>query len=106
MYVLRYREKVSHVSKAYRDQPMSPLDKAVYWSEYVIRHRGAPHMRSTAMDLNFVQYHNLDVWLILAITAFLSSFVLIGILKWICSKCYKSKTEMYERSTAVDKKHR
>ncbi|XP_062544090.1 UDP-glycosyltransferase UGT5-like isoform X1 [Armigeres subalbatus] len=49
------------ISQRYRDQPMSPLELAVFWVEYVIRQKGAPHIRSAAMDLSFIQYHNLDV---------------------------------------------
>lgn len=34
------------LSEQYRDRPMAPLDTAVYWTEYVIRHKGARHLRS------------------------------------------------------------
>lgn len=40
---------------------MSALDKAVYWVEYVIRHKGAYHLRSAAVDLKWYQYYLLDV---------------------------------------------
>jgi len=57
----QFRDKVQHLSKIYRDQMGKPLDRAVFWTEYVLRHNGAPHLRSPARDLNFVQYHSLDV---------------------------------------------
>lgn len=40
---------------------MSPLDTAVYWTEYVIRHKGAPHLRTAAADMPWYQYLLLDV---------------------------------------------
>jgi glucuronosyltransferase len=40
---------------------MSPLDTAIFWTEYVIRHGGAPHMRSAALDLSWYQYLLIDV---------------------------------------------
>lgn len=40
---------------------MSALDKAVWNIEYVLRHGGAPHLRSPARDMNILQYHCLDV---------------------------------------------
>ncbi|XP_021699050.1 UDP-glucuronosyltransferase 2A3 [Aedes aegypti] len=49
------------ISQRYRDQPLTPLELATFWVEYVIRQKGAPHIRTAAMDLSFVQYHNLDV---------------------------------------------
>jgi glucuronosyltransferase len=40
---------------------MSPMDTAIYWTEYVIRHRGAPHMRTVGADLPLYKYLLLDV---------------------------------------------
>lgn len=70
---------------------MTPLETAVYWCEYVIRHGGAPHLRSSAMDLNFVQYHNLDAILILSILALVSSYLSFLVVKLSCSKCFGRK---------------
>ena len=57
----RYAEQARELSAVYRDQPQTPLDRAVFWTEYVIRHNGARHMRSAARNLNFFQYYCLDV---------------------------------------------
>ncbi|XP_063232170.1 UDP-glycosyltransferase UGT5-like [Bacillus rossius redtenbacheri] len=57
----RYGESARRVSRAFRDRPMSPADTAVYWTEYVARHGGAPHLRSAAVDLAWYQYLLLDV---------------------------------------------
>ena len=43
------------------------MEQAVYWAEYVIRHKGAPHMRSAALDLTWYQYFLIDVITVLAI---------------------------------------
>jgi glucuronosyltransferase len=39
----------------------------VYWTEYVIRHKGAPHLRSAVLDLAWYQYFLLDVITVLAL---------------------------------------
>ncbi|CAD7078253.1 unnamed protein product [Hermetia illucens] len=57
-----YRNKVQAFSRIYRDRPMSPRDTAAYWIEYVIRHRGAKHMQSPAVHMNFIQLYGLDVF--------------------------------------------
>ncbi|PNF35871.1 hypothetical protein B7P43_G09429 [Cryptotermes secundus] len=56
-----YKENAERTSRAFRDRPMSPMDTAIYWTEYVIRHRGAPHMRTAGADLPLYQYLLLDV---------------------------------------------
>lgn len=58
----KFRQNAQVISQRYRDQPQNPLDLAVFWVEYIIRHKGAPHIRTASMDLSFVQYHNLDVF--------------------------------------------
>ncbi|XP_049793203.1 UDP-glycosyltransferase UGT5-like isoform X32 [Schistocerca nitens] len=67
--VPRYREKAQRLSRIFNDRPVKPLDEAVYWTEYVIRHQGAPHLRSAALDLAWYQYLLLDVVAVLVAAA-------------------------------------
>ncbi|XP_021485037.1 UDP-glucuronosyltransferase 2A3-like [Meriones unguiculatus] len=56
-----YKENAMRLSRIHHDQPVKPLDRAVFWIEYVMRHKGAKHLRVAAHDLSWVQYHSLDV---------------------------------------------
>jgi len=69
MYCYSYRENAQRLSRIYQDQPLTPMEQAVYWTEYVIRHKGAPHLRSAALDLAWYQYFLLDVIAVLALVA-------------------------------------
>lgn len=42
---------------------MSPKALVTYWTDYVINHKGAKHLRSPAIDLSWYEYHQLDVLL-------------------------------------------
>lgn len=59
------------MSDRYRDQPLTPLETAIYWTEYVTRHKGAMHMRSPGLDLSFFAYHSLDVFAALLAAVYL-----------------------------------
>ncbi|CAD6995925.1 UDP-glucuronosyltransferase-like [Ceratitis capitata] len=61
----KYAERAKELSARFHDRPMKPLDAAVYWTEYVLRHKGAPQMRVAARHLNFLQRHSLDTMAIL-----------------------------------------
>lgn len=65
MYIYRYKQKAKELSEDFRDRPMSPLETAAYWTEYVIRHKGAPHLRSTAIRMPWYQYYLIDVLLVI-----------------------------------------
>ncbi|XP_059131144.1 UDP-glucuronosyltransferase 2B23-like isoform X3 [Peromyscus eremicus] len=56
-----YKESAMRLSRIHHNQPVKPLDRAVFWIEYVMRNKGAKHLRVAAHDLTWFQYHSLDV---------------------------------------------
>jgi len=56
-----YRVRAKQVAARYSDRPFTAAEEAVWWTEYVIRHRGAPHLRPLGADLPLYQYLLLDV---------------------------------------------
>ncbi|XP_045389035.1 UDP-glucuronosyltransferase 2A2 isoform X1 [Lemur catta] len=56
-----YKENAMRLSRIHHDQPVKPLDRAVFWIEFVMRHKGAKHLRPAAHNLTWFQYHSLDV---------------------------------------------
>ena len=59
----RYGERMDEVSTVMRDQMEHPLERAIYWLEYVIRHRGASHLRAASLKLSRFQRCLFDVML-------------------------------------------
>ncbi|KAI8519510.1 UDP-glucuronosyltransferase 2A1 [Branchiostoma belcheri] len=51
-----YRENARRLSRLYRDQSETPMQRAVWWVSHVIRHGGLPHIRSRATQLPLHQY--------------------------------------------------
>ncbi|GAB6018683.1 hypothetical protein CHUAL_000359 [Chamberlinius hualienensis] len=56
-----YKEKAMQASLLVKDRPQLPVETAAYWIEYVVRHNGAPFLKTPAQHLNFFQYFLLDV---------------------------------------------
>ncbi|XP_058403192.1 UDP-glucuronosyltransferase 2C1-like isoform X2 [Diceros bicornis minor] len=56
-----YKESAMILSRIHHDQPVTPLDRAVFWIEFVMRHKGAKHLRPASHNLTWYQYHSLDV---------------------------------------------
>ncbi|KAK8724713.1 hypothetical protein OTU49_011232 [Cherax quadricarinatus] len=81
----KYKENVLRMSVPLRDQLIPPKELAVFWTEYVIRHRGAPQLRSPAAQLSWVEFLMLDVIFLLHLTVFITFFILRRILRAICA---------------------
>lgn len=71
----RYKENVAKHSSLLREQPVPPLDLAVYWIEHVIKYKGAPHLRSAGVKLGWIQSHLLDVAAFLSVLCVLTVFL-------------------------------
>lgn len=87
---------MKELSAVIRNQPQSALDRAVYWTEYVIKHKGAPHLRSVAVDLQWYQYLLLDVMFVLTTGALLVTFIAYLTLRTIY-KILTGKTNRKEK---------
>lgn len=81
-----YTDKVKYLSNIYRDRPMTNLDTAIFWIEYVIRHHGAKHIQSNSIYLNFWQFYSLDVIGFLSLILILVIYINVRILKIIYRK--------------------
>ncbi|RZC35525.1 UDPGT domain containing protein [Asbolus verrucosus] len=96
----RYKENVVRLDKIMHDQPKDGLERAVWWTEYVIRHKGAKHLRSHSMDVPWIQYLMIDIAAFLAGTLFFIIFIVYQSLKlisfiifWILRKLLRCKTD-------------
>ncbi|XP_066242119.1 UDP-glucuronosyltransferase 2B31-like [Saccopteryx leptura] len=85
-----YKENAMKLSRIQHDQPMKPLDRAVFWIEFVMRHKGAKHLRPASYDLTWVQYHSLDVIGFLLACVATAIFVITRCCLFCCQKFAKS----------------
>uniref|UniRef100_A0A8C9XKG8 glucuronosyltransferase n=1 Tax=Sander lucioperca TaxID=283035 RepID=A0A8C9XKG8_SANLU len=69
------------LSALHKDRPVDPLDLSVYWTEFVMRHKGAKHLRPAVLDLNWLQYYCLDVIAVLATVVLFFVILIVKCLK-------------------------
>ncbi|XP_056346817.1 UDP-glucuronosyltransferase 2A2-like isoform X2 [Oenanthe melanoleuca] len=87
IYNSTYKENALKLSKIQHDQPVKPLDRAVFWIEFVMRHKGAKHLRPAAHHLTWYQYHSLDVLAFLFICTATIVFILFKCCLCCCRRC-------------------
>lgn len=64
---------------------MTPLNTAVYWIEYVAKHKGAPYMKTAAVGMPTYQYFLIDVVAFIIVVLILTSIFLYWAFKKILS---------------------
>ncbi|KAK8724684.1 hypothetical protein OTU49_011220 [Cherax quadricarinatus] len=84
----KYEENVLRISEPLRDQPVPPTELAVFWTEYVIRHKGAPQLRSPAAQLSWVEFLMLDIIFLFHLAMFVLLFILRRIVRIITDKIF------------------
>ncbi|CAG9767914.1 unnamed protein product [Ceutorhynchus assimilis] len=57
----KYTERARAISRIFHDRPMKPLKTAIYWIEYVIRHKGADHLKLAGRRLPWYKFYMVDV---------------------------------------------
>lgn len=98
LYNSQYRTKADEVATIFRDNPMQPMDVAMYWIEFVARHGGAPHLQSKTADLPFWKYYNLDVYAAGVITFFAVTLVAFIALNKLIGKKKKAAAGKVKRN--------
>uniref|UniRef100_H3D2S9 UDP-glucuronosyltransferase n=2 Tax=Tetraodon nigroviridis TaxID=99883 RepID=H3D2S9_TETNG len=89
-----YRENMRRLSALHRDKPMHPLDTALFWIEFVMRHKGASHLRTESFRMPWYSYHSVDVGsLVLAVVGTLAGFV-VGSVKFLCFSRKKNQSKI------------
>ena len=79
--------------KLVNDTPYNLLDNLVWWTEYMIRNRDVPHLRSTLIHQPWYQHVDMDVVAFLTVTAFTVFFV--GL--WISIKLLAYACKQWKR---------
>ncbi|XP_012579481.1 PREDICTED: UDP-glucuronosyltransferase 2B31-like isoform X2 [Condylura cristata] len=91
-----YKENVMKLSRIHHDQPMKPLDRAVSWIEFVMRNKGAKHLRPASHDLSWAQLHSLDVIGFLLACVVTAVYVITKCCLFCCWKVVKTRKDKKE----------
>ncbi|XP_072946258.1 UDP-glucosyltransferase 2-like [Epargyreus clarus] len=87
-----YRKNVRKLRKIINDQQQSSLERAILWTEYVLRHGGAKHLRAPAANMSWTEYYELEFVIILIFGLIIAMLSLLSVFYFIwlrISKIYK-----------------
>lgn len=89
-----YRNNMKRLSALHRDKPMHPLETALYWIEFVMRHKGAAHLRTESYKMPWYAYYSVDVICFLVAVLLMLTAVIVGSIRFLCFRlCRRRKTK-------------
>lgn len=56
--------KAKETSAIFKDNLVHPMEEAMFWIEHVAKFKGAKHLKSHAVNMNWFQYLLLDILLV------------------------------------------
>ncbi|CAH0545938.1 unnamed protein product [Brassicogethes aeneus] len=72
------------------DQPMTPMETAIYWIEHVIKYKGAEHLKSPALSLMWYERDMLDVYFYILLFFVGLCLVVKRCFRYLCGKLKKN----------------
>lgn len=82
----KYQKKAKELSRVWKDRPLSPMDTAIFWIEYVARNKGAVNLKPPTVDMPLYQYLMLDAILVVGSVFLLIIFALVKLATLVIKK--------------------
>ncbi|XP_053964603.1 UDP-glucosyltransferase 2-like [Anastrepha ludens] len=77
-----YRDNIKRFSHIFHDRPLQARETAMFWIDYVVRHKGAAHLRAAGLDLKWYQFYLLDVFAFAVGVTFLLLLLVVCMLRF------------------------
>ncbi|CAL8137642.1 unnamed protein product [Orchesella dallaii] len=99
----KYRNAMKQLSSIFKDRPVSALENAVWWTEYILRHPDSNEfLRSPSIQQSWWVKRQVDVWLFAVVLLILLPSLLVYIIYKACKICIY----LIGSITRVDKKNK
>lgn len=92
-----YRRNIVRLRDLINDEPMKPLERAMWWIEYVLRHGGAKHLRSPGANISWAQYLELELLLSLLVGILVCIAMIVTITYYGCKRILKKILQVVSR---------
>ncbi|XP_013168679.1 PREDICTED: UDP-glucuronosyltransferase 2B31-like [Papilio xuthus] len=95
-----YKDNVARLRSLMQDQAQPPLERAMWWINYVIRHGGAKHLKSPSSNLPWTEYYEIELLTLVV----LSLIIVITLVYILIRYLYKYATVILGRNLIKMKK--
>lgn len=79
----KYTENARKLSTRFRDQKETPLERAVWWAEWLMRNPDCDYLKSPVLRLGFIIGNSYDIIATISVVSFLTLIALIKMSSFI-----------------------
>uniref|UniRef100_A0A2A4JYW3 UDP-glucuronosyltransferase n=1 Tax=Heliothis virescens TaxID=7102 RepID=A0A2A4JYW3_HELVI len=79
----QYQKKAKTLSKLWKDRPLSPMETAIFWIEYVARNKEAVNLKPPTLDMPLYQYLMIDVLLVMALATLVIGYIIVKLISLV-----------------------
>lgn len=82
-----FSRKAKLMSRNFRDQPQKPMERALWWIDYVLRNPDVSFLQSKKVkEMNYVVKHSVDVIVFLTILVLVMVGSVVKIIVWLVKR--------------------
>lgn len=86
-----YKSNIEHLRELVYDQPMTCREKTVWWLQYILRHKGADHLKYPGRNVPFHQKYCIDIILFLGLALIFATKLMKVVKKYYYTRNNKLK---------------
>lgn len=89
----KYADNAKKLSARFRDQKEKPLDRAVWWIEWLLRNPNADFLKSPVLRLGFFTANSFDLIVLITIISLTVFFILIKLFVLYTRQIFQDKNQ-------------
>lgn len=72
------------MSQLFKDEQVTGLEKAIWWTEYLLRHGTTHHLKTAGIDVPLYQIYYLDILLFVICLISIIIYTITSLIKCVC----------------------
>lgn len=100
----KYAKNAKELSASFRDQKEKPLDRAVWWAEWLIRNPDCDYIKSPVLRLGFIAGNSYDIIAVISVAIFVILIVFAKMCLFIIRKLFGSSRNLNAKAKQKQKK--
>ncbi|KAI4466757.1 UDP-glucosyltransferase [Holotrichia oblita] len=93
-----YSQNIKKLSKAFRSQKETPLERAVFWVENVLEHKDLSYLNTRGRSMTWYERENLDIFVFFLLLIIFVPILAVKLVKLLIKRVFFKKTDKVKQN--------